>query len=107
MTKNTEIDKLLNNNNVGPIMRAGDVADAVVEAAIIDNPGKNIVVDNKNAYIRISANNELRLTRETIELELGRPFKMNEIEIELASFAGRIKMTTDEVIFYYITNMQS
>lgn len=107
MATNKEIDKILRNNNVGPIMRAGDLADAVVEAAISDNPGKDIKVENKNAYIRISACSEMRLTRESIELELGRPFRMSEIEIELASFAGRIKMSTDEVVFYYITNLQN
>ena len=43
------------NNLVGPVMRAGDLAQAVIEAARTDNPGKDIFVDDKRAYIRIHA----------------------------------------------------
>lgn len=103
MANKQDLDKILMNNSVGPIMRAGEVADAVVEAAVIDNPDKNIVVDDKIAYKRISADGELKLYRKTIETELGRPFLMSEMEIDLASFAGRIKMTSEEVTFFYAT----
>ena len=43
------------NNMVGPVMRAGELAMAVIEAAKIDNPGKEIFVDDKRAYLRIHA----------------------------------------------------
>jgi len=47
------------NNLVGPVMRAGDLAMAVIEAAKVDNPGKDIYVDDKRAYIRIHAEQEM------------------------------------------------
>ena len=49
------------NNRVGPVMRAGDLALAVIEAAKIDNPDKEIFVDDKRAYIRIHAEHEMIL----------------------------------------------
>lgn len=93
------------NNRVGPVMRHGDLALAVAEAAQIDNPGKTIVVDDKIAYLRIETDDELVLTRATIEDFLGRPFSMNDLEVELASFAGRIDTGSDRVRFYYATRL--
>jgi toluene monooxygenase system protein D len=105
MTNKSEGDKLLNNNNVGPIVRAGDVAEAVAEAAIIDNPDKEVTVEANGAYSRIYTDGELIITRETLEEELGRPFRMTELEINLASFAGRIEVTADHARFYYNTTL--
>lgn len=93
------------NNRVGPVMRQGELARAVVEAAEIDNPGKRISVDDKVAYLRISTDDELVLKRETIEEMLGRPFSMNELEVELSSFAGRIETKDDQVRFYYLKHL--
>jgi toluene monooxygenase system protein D len=98
-------DRLLSNNNVGPIVRAGEVAEAVAEAAIIDNPDKEVTVEANGAYSRIYTNGELIITRETIEEELGYTFKMTDLEVNLASFAGRIEVTEDQARFYYITKL--
>ncbi|MGZ4672845.1 MAG: MmoB/DmpM family protein [Ilumatobacteraceae bacterium] len=101
----SEISTAYINNRVGPIMRHGDLAKAVAEAAETDNPGKTIVVEDKVAYLRIETDDELVLTRQTIEDLLGRPFAMNDLEVELASFAGRIDTQTDRVRFYYATHL--
>lgn len=88
-------------NPVGPIMQQGDVAEAVKEAAVIDNEGKNVEVIDRSAYIRIQVEGgDCVLRRETIEAELGRPFRMNELELNLSSFVGRIDTSTEAVRFY-------
>lgn len=89
------------NNLVGPVMRAGDLAQAVIEAARVDNPGKEIFVDDKRAYIRIHAEQEMILRQQTIEEELGRPFRMNDLEVDLSSFAGQIESQDQAVRFYF------
>lgn len=89
------------NNRVGPVLRACGITSAVVEAAEEDNPDKQIRVDDKLAYVRIDCEGELILRRETLERALGRPFKMSELEVNLASFAGRIETADDQVRFYY------
>jgi toluene monooxygenase system protein D len=93
------------NNMVGPVMRAGELAMAVIEAAKIDNPGKEIFVDDKRAYLRIHADQEMILRRETIEEELGRPFKMNDLEVDLSSFAGLIESGDESIRFYFVKKM--
>ncbi|MEY2633584.1 MAG: hypothetical protein RIR00_2238 [Pseudomonadota bacterium] len=89
------------NNLVGPVMRAGDLAMAIIEAAKVDNPGKEVFVDDKRAYIRIHTEQEMILNRATIEEELGRPFRMNDLEVDLSSFAGQIESRDDSVRFYF------
>jgi toluene monooxygenase system protein D len=89
------------NNMVGPVMRAGDLAMAVIEAARVDNPGKEIFVEDKRAYIRIHAEQEMILRQETIAEELGRPFKINDLEVDLSSFAGQIESQPNAVRFYF------
>jgi toluene monooxygenase system protein D len=101
----TEISTAYMNNKVGPIMRHGELAIAVAEAAETDNPGKTIIVEDKLAYVRIQTDDELVLNRQTIEDLLGRPFAMNDLEVELASFAGRIDTQTDHVRFYYAKHL--
>lgn len=93
------------NNRVGPVMRAGELATAVIEAAREDNPDREIRVADKLAYIRIDTDHELILRRETIERALGRPFKMNELEMDLSSFAGRIETLPDAVRFYLVKHL--
>lgn len=93
------------NNLVGPVMRAGDLAMAIIEAAKVDNPGKEIFVEDKRAYIRIHTEQEMILRQETIEEELGRPFKMNDLEVDLSSFAGQIESGDNAVRFYFVKKM--
>lgn len=89
------------NNRVGPVLRASDITEGVIEAAQEDNPGKDIRIDDKKAYVRIDTDGELWLRRATLERTLGRPFKIAEFEVNLGSFAGRIETTDDYVRFYY------
>jgi len=58
------------NISVGPVMRAGELAFAVAEAAEEDNPDKEIRVEDKRAYLRIETDGEMILRRETIERAL-------------------------------------
>lgn len=97
----TKTAEAYRNNRVGPVLRASPITPAVIEAAEEDNPGKQIRVDDKLAYVRIDCEGELVLRRETLERALGRPFKMSELELNLGSFAGRIETGDEQVRFYY------
>lgn len=89
------------NNTVGPILRRGELARAVAEAAVLDNPDKDIRVDDKVAYVRVESESEMVIRRSTIEEMLGRPFRMRDIEVDLSSFAGRIEISSEHIRFYY------
>ena len=59
---------------VGPVLRLGELSEAVAEAAEEDNPGKKITLDEHTSYVRIQAERECIIRRATIEKMLGRPF---------------------------------
>lgn len=88
------------NNSVGPVLRAGEMADAVIQAMQEDNPGKEFVIQDHLAYVRIETEGECIVRRETLERALGRPFQMPELEVNLTSFSGRIETTDDTMRFY-------
>jgi toluene monooxygenase system protein D len=90
---------------VGPVLSCGDIADACTAAIYEDNPDTNIVMEDHGSYIRLQAESDCILRRDTIERHLGRPFQMQEIEFVLCSFAGRIDTTTESIRFF--TNSSS
>lgn len=87
---------------VGPVIRGMDaqLADAVVNAIETDNPDSEVLVDDQGGYIRINVAQECRLSRESLELELGRTFTLAQLETQLSGFAGRMKATDDEIVWY-------
>jgi toluene monooxygenase system protein D len=90
-------------NPVGPILRMNDDMDAIVSAIRADNPGKEIEVIDRSAYVRVQAENELKVTRSTLEEYLGRDFEMRELETMLSSFAGRIDSGSDGIRWFFKT----
>ena len=68
-------DGVARNNMVGPVLRVGEVADAVVEALQEDNPGKEFTVEDRVAYVRAETEGECVVRAETVARVLGRPFQ--------------------------------
>lgn len=87
-------------NAVGPVLRAGEMADAMIQALEEDNPGKEFNVQDHIAYVRIETEGECIVRRETLERALGRAVQMPEVEVSLTSFAGRIETSDDYMRFY-------
>ena len=85
---------------VGPIIQAGEIAEAIIEAAGIDNEGSKVNIVDRGSYIRIQLESECILRRETIESSLGRPFRMADLELVMPGFEGRIDTSTEQVRFY-------
>ena len=87
-------------NKVGPVLMTGEIADAAIEALDEDNPGKEFNIQDHEAYIRIETDDDCIIRRETMEKILGRPFVMQELEVVLSTFAGRIDLSSDHARFY-------
>jgi len=85
---------------VGPIIQAGEMAEAIKEAAGIDNEGRKVNIVDRGSYVRIQLESECILRRETIENSLGRPFRMTDLELVMPGFDGRIDTSTEQVRFY-------
>ena len=88
---------------VGPVIRSGDLAESVIEAVEADNPGQDVLVLDRDDYVRIHTSGRCRLTRASLERALGRPFGLAALEIEMPSFRGRLSTRTDEYVWYYAT----
>ena len=88
-------------NAVGPVLRMSDDVDAIIAAIEEDNPGTAIEVIDRGAYVRIQAEQRLRVTRASIEKYLGRAFEMRQLEPMMSAFAGRIETTSDAVLWSF------
>ncbi|GBD41183.1 Toluene-4-monooxygenase system protein D [bacterium HR39] len=86
---------------VGPVLRGvdADIIDAVIAAAEIDNPDREVVVEDRGGYVRVHARGRFRLTRETMERILGRPFELRELEPSLSAFAGHVETGDEEWVW--------
>jgi len=88
-------------NAVGPVLRMSDDIDAIIAAIRDDNPGTEIEVIDRGAYVRIQAEQRMKVTRASIERHIGRNFEMRQLEPMLSAFAGRIETTSDAILWSY------
>ena len=84
---------------VGPVMRCGDMADAVVEAIQADNAGRKIIVEEHASYLRIKVEGECTVRFETVGDMLGRDVDQGDIEANMPSFEGFIRVEDDQMRF--------
>lgn len=93
----TESEKL-----VGPVLNDREMFAAVTEAAEVDNPDAELLVEDQGGYFRVQAPYRLRLTRSSIEDALGRSFDFSEFEPYLSAFSGHMGEgdDEDEMVFY-------
>lgn len=90
-------------NPVGPILRMGDDVEDVVAAIEEDNPGREIEVIDRGAYVRVQAPDHLVVTADTLKRHLGDDFDITQLQGMLASFAGRIYTWSDRVEWSFKT----
>jgi len=88
-------------NAVGPVLRMSDDIDAIIAAIEDDNPGTEIEVIDRGAYVRIQAEHRMKLTRASIERHIGRSFELRQLEPMMSAFAGRIETTSDAILWSY------
>ena len=87
-------------NMAGPLLRGGEIALAACEAIREDNPGKEILIEDHRTYMRVEADGGLIIRRRTMEEILGRPFRMQELEVNLSGFSGQIETDEDFMRWY-------
>ena len=79
---------------VGPVLR---ISEDVEE----DNPGTAIEVIDRGAYVRIQAQQQMKVTRASIERHIGRAFEMRQLEPMMSAFAGRIETTSEAIVWSF------
>ena len=81
-------------SNVFIAFHRHDETRCLVEAIVIDNP--NAVVNFQPAMVRIDVPDTLLIKRSTVEEQMGRPFDLQELHINLITLTGHIDETDDD-----------
>jgi hypothetical protein len=92
---------------VGPVIRAGNLAEAVIDAIAADNPGRDVLVLDRDDYVRIHTTGECRLTQASLERSLGQSYQLAALEIDMPAFKGRLRTRTDEYVWFYVSTAAS
>jgi toluene monooxygenase system protein D len=86
---------------VGPVVRSGPLAEAVIDAVADDNPDRDVVVVDRGDYVRIHTAHTCRLTRASLQRHFGASFELAALEIEMPSFKGRLRTRVNEYVWSY------
>jgi toluene monooxygenase system protein D len=80
---------------VGPVLCAGTLADAMIEA--IQETNHETVVEDRGGYRRVSSPQRCVLSRAALEEALGQPVHLpSALEKIMSSFRGRLALSDDE-----------
>ena len=84
---------------VGPVMTAGEIGEAVIEAIQEDNEGRNIEIEEHESYYRVKVEGECLISLATVSEVLGREVQVSDIEQNMPSFEDFIRVATDQMRF--------
>ena len=84
---------------VGPVMKAGEIGEAVIEAIQEDNEGREIKVEEHESYYRVKVAGECMISLATLSDIMGRDILISEIEQNMPAFEGFIRVTSDHMKF--------
>ena len=85
-------------NEVGPVLLAGRVADAIVAAVCEQNAGARI--SPRGSYVRIAVAHRCEFRTRAVEDLLGEPFRVpQDLERVMTSFCGRMRLTEEGAIW--------
>lgn len=96
-----DTDQALDTDLVGPVIRSGELAEAVIDAVAEDNPGAEVVVVDRDDYVRVHTRTQCRVTLDSLVKHLGRPYQLSLLEIDMPSFKGRLRTRVDEYVWFY------
>ena len=71
---------LQENRFVGPVLKNGEIGDAVLEAIYEDNEGKKIEVEEHASYVRVKVERVCVIRFDTVSNMLGRDVSRADIE---------------------------
>ncbi|MFC1680511.1 MmoB/DmpM family protein [Pseudomonadota bacterium] len=87
------------NRFVGPVIKNGEIGDAVLEAIREDNKGRRIEVEEHASYVRIKVEKECVIRFDTVSEMLGREATRSDIEANMPSLEGFIRVDSEKMTF--------
>jgi toluene monooxygenase system protein D len=89
-------------DEVGPVLEAGELADAIIAAIREQYP--HVTVRDRGSYLRVLVPGRCVVRREAVERALGRPVNLPaELERVMPAFQGRLALTEDTVEWAWST----
>jgi toluene monooxygenase system protein D len=84
---------------VGPVLQATPLASAIVAAIEEDND--DVVVHDEGAYLRVLAPRVCRLSRASVEAQIGSGLRFpGDLEAIMSSFTGLVRLTEDGAVWW-------
>ena len=84
-------------NPVGPVLRMGDEVEQIIAAIEEDNPGTEIEVIDRGAYVRVQGEDQITVTQETLRRYLGADYEIRSFEGIMSAFSGTVVTTSDSI----------
>ena len=84
-------------NPVGPVLRMGDEVEQVIAAIEDDNPGTDIEVIDRGAYVRVQGEDQITVTEETLRRYLGADYEIRSFGGIMSAFSGRAITSSDAI----------
>jgi len=84
-------------NPVGPVLRMGDEVEQVIAAIQEDNPGTEIEVVDRGAYVRVQGEDQITVTEQTLRRYLGADYEIRSFGGIMSAFSGRAVTTSDSI----------
>jgi toluene monooxygenase system protein D len=84
-------------NPVGPVLRMGDEVERIIAAIEDDNPGTDIEVVDRGAYVRVQGEDEITVTEETLRRYLGSDYEIRSFERVMSAFSGKVITSSDAI----------
>lgn len=81
-------------SNVFIAFQRNEETRCIVDAIVADNP--TAVVNFQPAMVRIDVADTMVIRRSTVEEQMGRPFDLQELHINLITLTGHIDETDDD-----------
>jgi phenol hydroxylase P2 protein len=83
-------------SNVFIAFQKNEESRAIVDAIVGDNP--SAIVNEQPAMVRIDVPGRMVIRRASIEEQMGRPFDLQEMHVNLITLSGHIDETDDEFV---------
>src|ERR1700684_531128 len=89
-------------NPVGPVLRMGDEVEQVIAAIQEDNPGTEIEVVDRGAYVRVQGEDQITVTEQTLRRYLGADYEIRSFGGIMSAFNGLVINTSDAITWQSI-----
>ena len=84
-------------NPVGPVLRMGDEVELVIAAIEEDNPGTEIEVVDRGAYVRVQGEDQITVTEQTLRRYLGADYEIRSFGSIMSAFNGKVINSSDAI----------